>query len=36
MCLAVPAKIAETEALWAEMNGGPRTVNLNLPHGSEA
>ena len=22
--------MAETEALWAEMNGGPRTVELNL------
>ena len=25
----------ETEALWAEMNGGPRTVNLELSHGWE-
>ena len=22
--------MAETEALWAEMNGGPRTLELNL------
>ena len=22
--------MAETEALWAEMNGGPRTVNLEI------